>query len=165
MEVHIGGRIANVELISKDGNNVVIRIDDKEYNLDVVMPEAGVCSILHNSKSYNAEYKRKDKSYIVNTQFHSFPVEIVDSQAKYLRNRKKEDVDEQQDRIFSPMPGKIVKVLVEKGQEMHAGDAVVVVEAMKMQSEYKVKRDCKIKDILIAEGDTIDGNQTLVTLE
>lgn len=101
MEVHIGGRIANVELISKDGNNVVIRIDDKEYNLDVVMPEAGVCSILHNSKSYNAEYKRKDKSYIVNTQFHSFPVEIVDSQAKYLRNRKKEDVDEQQDRIFS----------------------------------------------------------------
>lgn len=74
-------------------------------------------------------------------------------------------MDEQQDRIFSPMPGKIVKVLVEKGQEMHAGDAVVVVEAMKMQSEYKVKRDCKIKDILIAEGDTIDGNQTLVTLE
>lgn len=145
MEVHIGGRIANVELISKDGNNVVIRIDDKEYNLDVVMPEAGVCSILHNSKSYNAEYKRKDKSYIVNTQFHSFPVEIVDSQAKYLRNRKKEDVDEQQDRIFSPMPGKIVKVLVEKGQEMHAGDAVVVVEAMKMQSEYKVKETAKSK--------------------
>ncbi|MBR2623643.1 MAG: acetyl-CoA carboxylase biotin carboxyl carrier protein subunit, partial [Paludibacteraceae bacterium] len=30
---------------------------------------------------------------------------------------------------------------------------------------YKVKRDCKIKDILVNEGDTIDGNQTLVTLE
>lgn len=165
MEVHIGDRIANVELISKDGNNVVIRIDDKEYNLDVVMPEAGVCSILHNSKSYNAEYKRKDKSYIVNTQFHSFPVEIVDSQAKYLRNKRKDDVDEQQDRIFSPMPGKIVKILAEKGQQMHAGEPVVVVEAMKMQSEYKVKRDCVIKDILVSEGDTIDGNQTLVTLE
>ena len=56
-------------------------------------------------------------------------------------------------------------ILVEKGQEMQAGEPVVIVEAMKMQSEYKVKRDCKIKDILVKEGDTIDGNQTLVTLE
>ncbi|MBR6078340.1 MAG: acetyl-CoA carboxylase biotin carboxyl carrier protein subunit, partial [Paludibacteraceae bacterium] len=48
---------------------------------------------------------------------------------------------------------------------MQAGEPVVIVEAMKMQSEYKVKRDCKIKDILVKEGDTIDGNQTLVTLE
>ena len=43
MEVHIGDRIANVELISKDDNVVVIKIDDKTYHLDVVMPENGVC--------------------------------------------------------------------------------------------------------------------------
>jgi len=36
---------------------------------------------------------------------------------------------------------------------------------MKMQSEYKVKRDSKIKDILVKEGDTIEGNQTLIVLE
>ena len=154
MEIHVGDRVANVELVSKEDNIVVIKIDDKIYNLDVVMPENGVCSILHDGKSY-----------VVNTQFNTFPVEIVDSQAKYLRNKRKDDVDENQDRIFSPMPGKVVKILVEKGQEMQAGEPVVIVEAMKMQSEYKVKRDCKIKDILVKEGDTIDGNQTLVTLE
>ena len=167
MEIHVGDRVANVELVSKGDNIVVIKIDDKIYNLDVVMPENGVCSILHDGKSYNAEFKRSDngKSYVVNTQFNTFPDEIVDSQAKYLRNKRKDDVDENQDRIFSPMPGKVVKILVEKGQEMQAGEPVVIVEAMKMQSEYKVKRDCKIKDILVKEGDTIDGNQTLVTLE
>ena len=167
MEIHVGDRVANVELVSKEDNIVVIKIDDKIYNLDVVMPENGVCSILHDGKSYNAEFKRSDngKSYVVNTQFNTFPVAIVDSQAKYLRNKRKDDVDENQDRIFSPMPGKVVKILVEKGQEMQAGEPVVIVEAMKMQSEYKVKRDCKIKDILVKEGDTIDGNQTLVTLE
>ena len=167
MEIHVGDRVANVELVSKEDNIVVIKIDDKIYNLDVVMPENGVCSILHDGKSYNAEFKRSDngKSYVVNTQFNTFPVEIVDLQAKYLRNKRKDDVDENQDRIFSPMPGKVVKILVEKGQEMQAGEPVVIVEAMKMQSEYKVKRDCKIKDILVNEGDTIDGNQTLVTLE
>lgn len=167
MEIHVGDRVAQVELISKEDNLVRIKIDDKIYDLDVVMPENGVCSILHDSKSFNAEYKRDEngKNYLVNTQFHSFPVEIIDSQAKYLRTRKKDDTDEGQDRIFSPMPGKVVKVLVQKGQKMTSGDPVIVIEAMKMQSEYKVKRDCVIKDILVAEGDTIDGNQTLVTLE
>lgn len=167
MEIHIGDRITNVELVSKDDNKVVISIDDKVYDLDVVMAENGVCSILHNGKSYNAELKRSEngKSYIVNTLFNTFPVNIVDSQAKYLRNRKKDDSDEQQDRIFSPMPGKVAKVLVNEGDSVEAGQSVILIEAMKMQSEYKVKKDCKIKKILVQQGDTIDGDQTLITLE
>jgi len=167
MEIHIGDRITNVELVSKDDNKVVISIDDKVYDLDVVMAENGVCSILHNGKSYNAELKRSEsgKSYIVNTLFNTFPVNIVDSQAKYLRNRKKDDSDEQQDRIFSPMPGKVAKILVNEGESVEAGQSVILIEAMKMQSEYKVKKDCKIKKILVKQGDTIDGDQTLITLE
>ncbi len=55
MEVQIGKRIASIELVEKDGNNVKIRIDDKEYDVDIVMAENGVCSILHNNNSYNAE--------------------------------------------------------------------------------------------------------------
>ncbi len=167
MEIHIGDRIAEVELISKEDNKVVISIDNKEYDLDVVMAERGRCSILHNGKSYNAETKRSEngKSYIVNTQFNSFPVEIVDLQAKYMRNRKKDDTDDQQDRIFSPMPGKVVKVMVNEGDAVEAGQSVIIIEAMKMQSDYKVKKDCTIKKVLVVAGDTIDGDQTLITLE
>lgn len=167
MEIHIGDRIAEVEFISKDENKVVIKIDDKIYNLDVMMVESGVCSILNEGRSYNAEFTRAEngKSYTVNTAFSSFPVEIIDSQAKYLRNRKKDDTDEQQDRIFSPMPGKVAKIIVKEGDKMEAGQPAIVIEAMKMQSEYKVKKNCTIKRILVKEGDTIDGNQTLITLE
>lgn len=168
MEINIGDRVANVELISKDDNKVVISIDDKIYDLDVVMAENGLCSILHNGSSYNAEIKRSldnPKKYTVNTHFHTFPVEIVDLQAKYLRNRKKDDTDENQDRIYSAMPGKVAKVLVQVGDQVVSGQSVIVIEAMKMQSEYKVRKDCKIKSINVTEGDTIDGNQTLITLE
>lgn len=168
MEIHIGDRIANVELISKEDNKVVISIDDKTYDLDVVMAENGLCSILHNGNSYNAEVKRSldnAKKYTVNTHFHSFPVEVVDLQAKYLRNRKKDDTDENQDRIYSAMPGKVAKILVKVGDEVTSGQSVIVIEAMKMQSEYKVRKDCTIKTIMVKEGETIDGNQTLITLE
>ena len=47
---------------------------------------------------------------------------------------------------------------------MKAGTPVIIVEAMKMQSEYKVANDCTIKKINVQEGENIAGNQTLIEL-
>jgi len=46
-----------------------------------------------------------------------------------------------------------------------AGDTVIIVSAMKMESEYKVKKDRVIKEIKVKEGDTIQANQPLVVIE
>ena len=78
---------------------------------------------------------------------------------------RKKGEEEQNGRITSPMPGKVVKIPVSVGQEMKAGETVIVIEAMKMQSNYKVTSDCRIKEILVQEGDNIAGEQTLIRLE
>ena len=62
------------------------------------------------------------------------------------------------------MPGKVVKILVKEGDEVKAGTPVIIVEAMKMQSEYKVVNDCVIRKINVQEGEKIAGNQTLIEL-
>ena len=110
MEIHIGNRVAEIELVSKEDNKVVFTIDGKTFEADVVMAENGNCNILMDGRSSNAQLIRKEngKSYKVNTHYSSFNVEIIDSQAKYLRMRKKGE-EEQNDRITSPMPGKVVK--------------------------------------------------------
>lgn len=166
MEIRIGNRIAEVELLSKEGNTVKLTIDGKEYEVDVVMVENGSCSILHDGKSYNAELIRSDngKNYKVSTHFSSYNVDIIDSKAKYLR-LKKGGEERQDNKIISPMPGKVVSVPVKVGDRMKAGDTVIVVEAMKMQSNYKVTSDCIIKEILVKEGDTINNNQELILLD
>lgn len=95
MEIHIGDRVAEIELVSKEDNKVVLTIDGKPFEADVVMAENGTCNILMDGRSANAQLIRREngKSYKVNTHYSSFNVEIVDSQAKYLRMRKKgEDV-------------------------------------------------------------------------
>ena len=145
---------------------MVLTIDGKTFEADVVMAENGTCNILMDGRSSNAQLIRREngKNYKVNTHYSSFNVEIVDSQAKYLRMRKKGE-EEQNDCITSPMPGKVVKIPVTVGQEMKAGDTAIVIEAMKMQSNYKVSSDCRIKEILVQEGDNITGEQTLITLE
>lgn len=165
MEIRIGDRVADVQLLSKEGNNVHISIDGVEYEVDVAMVERGGCSVLYAGKSYNAEFVRSDdgKHYKVNTNFSTYEVDIIDSSAKYLRMKKGND-ELQDNKIVSPMPGKIVSIPVKVGDHLKAGDTAVVIEAMKMQSNYKVSSDCTVKEILIKEGDTVGADQVLILL-
>lgn len=166
MEVKIGNRTAEIELISKEGNNVSLSIDGEIYEIDVTMVENGLCSILHRGHSYTAELIRSEngKNYKVNTHFSSFNVDIIDSTAKYLRLKKGES-EVQDDKIVSPMPGKIVQIPVKAGDHLQAGDTAVVMEAMKMQSNYKVNSECIVREVLVEEGDTVNSNQTLILLD
>ena len=143
-----------------------LTIDGKPITVDVVMAENGSCSIIHDGNSYNIELLRGEggKNYDVNMFYRSYHVDIVDSQAKYLR-MKKGGNERQSNTIKAPMPGKVVKIPVEVGQELQAGDIAIVLEAMKMQSNYKVTSDCIVKNILVNEGDAVQDNQTLIELE
>ena len=166
MERHIGDRVADVTLVSKEGNKVQLTIDGKPYEVDIVMAENGSCSILHDGNSFNAGLVRGEggKSYDVSMFYRSYHVDIVDTQAKYLHMKKGAD-EKQGDKIIAPMPGKVVSIPVKAGDRLAAGDIAVVLEAMKMQSNYKVNADCVVKNILVNEGEPVNANQVLVELE
>ncbi len=166
LEINIDGSSSVVKLITQDGDNYKISVNDEEYNVDLVEVEKGVYSILYNNKSFNVELTpgNKPKTYTINTLYNSYDIEILDAEAKYMKNRKSDDLDDDST-ISSPMPGKVVKVLVKKGDTVKAGETVVIISAMKMESEYKVKKDRKIIEVLVNDGDTIDGNQPLIIIE
>ena len=153
MEIHIGDRIADITLVGKEGNKVQLTIDGKPYEVDIVMAENGSCSILHKGKSYDISMLQR-----------SFHVDIVDTQAKYLHMKKGAD-EKQGDKILAPMPGKVVSIPVKVGDRLAAGDIAVVLEAMKMQSNYKVNADCIVRNILVSEGEPVNANQVLIELE
>lgn len=66
--------------------------------------------------------------------------------------------------VRSPMPGRVVKVLVGKGDKVSAGQPLLVMEAMKMENEIKAKADCTIAEVHVAAGAAVDGNAKLITL-
>ena len=105
------------------------------------------------------------KKYHVTTFFRSYSAEIIDAESKYLKSRMKAYDEEGKAIISTPMPGKVVKIPVKVGDKVKEGDTVIVVEAMKMQSEYKVKKDRVVLEILVKEGDTINANQPLIIVE
>lgn len=67
--------------------------------------------------------------------------------------------------ITAPMPGKVVRVLVEAGQAVEAGAGLVVVEAMKMQNELKAPRAGAVVSIDVAAGDTVEAGALLAVIE
>jgi biotin carboxyl carrier protein len=66
--------------------------------------------------------------------------------------------------ILSPMPGKVVKVLVKEGDEVSAGTPLIVVEAMKMENELLAERNGVVATIFVKAGDAVDGGARLIAV-
>ena len=166
-EICLEDRTAQIDLLNRAGSKALIEVDGKKYDVDIVMVEKGVYSILYEGRSFNVELIEAGNSrkYIVNTFARSFNAEIIDAEAKYIRSRSKGLEGVGDTTILSPMPGKVVRVLVKPGDQVKAGQNLVVVEAMKMQSEFKAAADRVVVEVPVKEGDTVDANQLLVVLE
>lgn len=164
-EISINGETQPIQILNRDGNKITVQMGDRTYELDVFEREPGIYVVLRDGKTYNFELKAYEpKKYKVNTFSEILDVEIIDPESRYSKNRKGSQ-DDDADHISTPMPGQVVKVLVEEGQEVKAGETVVVVSAMKMESEYKVTTDRVVQKVLVKEGDKIDSNQPLVIFE
>ena len=67
--------------------------------------------------------------------------------------------------VLAIMPGKIVRVLVEADQEVQEGDAVCVLEAMKMENELHARQGGTVQAVHVKPGDDVEKNQVLVEIE
>jgi pyruvate carboxylase subunit B len=67
--------------------------------------------------------------------------------------------------VASPMPGRVVKVLVSKGDRVAAGDPVLIIEAMKMESRVPAPIDGTVVSVYVTEGEDVKTDETLVQLE
>ncbi|VAW26457.1 hypothetical protein MNBD_BACTEROID07-1359 [hydrothermal vent metagenome] len=164
-EVNINGEKRNIDVLSREGNQVKVQLGDKTYDLDLLEVEPGVYSVLWQGKNFNFEMNIQNlKKYTVSTTAERVDVEIIDAESRYIQSRKGNE-DEDASYISTPMPGQVVKILVEEGQKVKGGETVIIVSAMKMESEYKVVKDRVIREVLVKEGDNIDGDQPLITFE
>jgi biotin carboxyl carrier protein len=67
--------------------------------------------------------------------------------------------------VTAPMPGRVVRVLVAAGDEVAAGQGLVVVEAMKMENELRAPKTGKVKDVNFSAGTPVDAGKVLVVIE
>lgn len=147
--------------IRRDGRSVLARVDDREYQLDVSQVEPNVYLLKDGAKIFQAYVAPNGMVNIGNRQIE---VAIVDPKKLRGSGADYEDTDGVAE-IKTAMPGKLVRVLVDAGEEVRHGDAIVVVEAMKMQNELKSPKDGVVREIKFSEGDTVNAGDVLAIVE
>jgi len=167
VEIKINNRFAHVEILEQNNNLLKVKVDEIIYEIDLMHTPGGTFSILQGGHSYNIEMVPLDqpKKYTAYTLYKTFDVEVIDPEARYLLNRGGGSMEAGEKWIKSPMPGKVVKVLVGEGETVAKGQTVIILSAMKMESEYKSPVDGKVGKIAVADGDVVEGNQVLIEFE
>jgi len=167
MEISIDGRIANVQELARNGNYITMMVDGDVYEVDALRVSEGIYSIIYKGRSYNIEMiaDTSARHYTVNSWYNSYKVEVIDAQTRYRMSREKGSHTDEGKIIVSPMPGKVVKLLVKEGDTVEAGQTLIIISAMKMESEFKAKVPGVVKHIAVNEGDTVDANKELITIE
>jgi biotin carboxyl carrier protein len=149
--------------ISEEGH---IKLDGREVEVDFAQISGGLISLLVDNESFEALVEPREGRWQVLLRGDLYDVDVVDERARLLRARAGLTVpDSGEVKIKAPMPGLVVAVSVEVGQEVEAGDNIVILESMKMENELKAPRAGQIGEIAVQAGDSVEKNQTLVVIE
>ena len=141
-------------------------IDDAEVvRVDARRTAGSVYSVLIGSRQCEASVdEREDFMLDVHVATSAFDFRVVDERYKLLVGSADQAVAGKQV-LKCQMPGKIVKVLVEVGGRVETDQALLVIEAMKMENEVRSPIDGVVTEIAVAEGDAVESDAVLLVVE
>jgi biotin carboxyl carrier protein len=149
---------------SKEG--LLIDLGKRQLTVDLVEVGPEVYSLLVNGRSHEVQIRGNGEQYQVFYGPRHYQVQVQGTGVRRLKSLvSKAQAHERPREIRAAMPGLVVKVEVQEGDSVKAGDGLVVVEAMKMENELRAHRPGVVKQVFVQEGVTVDRGQTLVIIE
>ena len=167
-EVQLGAGDAKKQRVvelERQGGGYRVVLDEKRVNADALLIAPNTISILLDGQSFEIHVAPgPDGTLKLQCGPHEFAAEVVDPRA--WRGRRHGAVEaEGRQPITAPMPGKVIRLLIKAGDEVEAGQGVVVVEAMKMQNEIRSPKKGKVERVLAKEGQTVNAGDILAWVE
>jgi biotin carboxyl carrier protein len=159
--IHNQNQKIELEALSDGGFRVVLNGVTRAADVQVLPGNA--YSILIDGVHYHVDVDEQGEGMEVAVRGHRYPVEVNDpcrgGGASKLGGSSGPAV------LKSPMPGKVIKLLVAEGDEVARGAGVIVIEAMKMQNELKAPRAGTIGKVYVAEGANVESGAKLLSIE
>lgn len=147
-EVIVNSQKKELDMISVSSNKKHAIIDNVSYTIETVSfdEEKKIVTLKVNNKAYQVGLKDKYDLLLKDLGMSNMATKVIKE-------------------IKAPMPGLVVSIQVEKGQEVKAGDSVLILEAMKMENVLKSPIDGVIKSIKAEKSQTVDKNAVLIEFE
>lgn len=161
-EVAIDGKNYRLDLNQVDGR-WSCELDGREIEVDAVLARPNVLSLRIGNKAYEVKCERVASDVHIWVGSRRFAPEVRDPRS--LRSRSRSVDDHGPRKLTAPMPGKVVRILLEQGSEVEVGAGILVVEAMKMQNEVKSPKKGTIQKILVTTGAAVNAGDVLAIVE
>ena len=161
----IDEREVTISVEELGGSNYKVAIDGVEHVVDAQLIAGTLWSVLYGNGSFEVDVTRlpaEEFEVLIQGDCHRFTL-MNEQRRAMIRAGGKGSAGKAM--LTSPMPGKVVKLLVNEGQEVEAGQGVIVVEAMKMENELKSAVAGKVKEIFVAEGQVVESGAKLLLVE
>jgi biotin carboxyl carrier protein len=166
LNAEVEGEKLSVEA-RREGERVFAEVGGRRYELEAHKVGAGEYLLLRDGRVYECrvgQTKGRGSPLSVTVGAREYEVALTDP--KHLRGAGGAHAhDAGRAQVTAPMPGKVVRVLVEAGQQVEAGQGVVVVEAMKMQNELKSPKGGTIAELHAEPGATVNAGDVLAVIE
>ena len=137
--------------------------------LDSLSATSNQLHVLHDHKSLNLKLEKEDfnnQNYQVKVNSNIYDVQISNDLDVLIKEMGLSlAAGSLVNNIKAPMPGLILDVNVEEGQEVKEGDTLLILEAMKMENALTAPRDAVIKSIPVSKGNTVAKNELLIEME
>ena len=151
-------------------NEFNFHFDEASLTLvDMVKISGSKMNVIKDMRSLTADVTVTDgsgKKMTVEIDGETFHVDIKDELDQMLAKMGFDAVAGKQVReIRAPMPGLVLQIAVEDGQQVNEGDKILILEAMKMENSILVHADAVIKKIVVSAGQAVEKGQVLVELE
>ncbi len=141
-------------------------LNDELFDWDIERVKENYYHILKDNKSYTLEVveldvdKKTISLKINNTHLQMLVRSKLDLLLEKLGMSANNAAKLQE--LKAPMPGLILKIMVEEGQEVKKGDSIMILEAMKMENIIKSPGEGIVKSVEVKEGDSVEKNSLLV---
>ena len=168
--IEVNGRVRTVIVKRPEaslGHHLLVDVDGRQHKVDVRRLGTGRLSIIRLNgmpTSHEVALVATGRRAQFDVQLRGGVFQVVVDSRRAVRQVREEDVSGRRD-VVAPMSGRVVRLMVAAGDEVVKRQALVVVEAMKMENVLTAPKEGRIKKVPVREGMTVEVGQTLVSFE
>jgi biotin carboxyl carrier protein len=160
--VTVGG---NTELVEVSGENGRYRltIGSEVWDVDGRLTAQGIYSLLIGGVSYVADVWDEDGACVVDVGSERYVIQ-VEEHTRYIIRTRGAAGGQSARTLVAPLPGRIVKVAVKPGDRVEKGATLLVIEAMKMENEFKAGAAGTVAEVRVEPGQAVNGGDVLIVI-
>jgi biotin carboxyl carrier protein len=162
-EAQLEGEVVPVEVTGSAGRYHV-RLEGETLEVDARPTGGGGWSLLIGRASTTADVTEEDGRFVVHVEGEAYVIR-AEEESRYIIRTRGGAAGAGGQILRAPMPGRVVLVEVAAGQGVQPGDGLVILEAMKMENEFKATVAGTVKEVRVESGQTVNPGDVLVVIE